>query len=175
MTAPHPTVRLLVCGTADRGDDGAALAAVARLLPALPDDLRSTIEVHRCGQLDPLDLVAPDGACGAVSVVLDTVVGVEPGSVVTLPLSRLGSPTAGGAGAPTPRSTHALAPDAVVRLAEAIADEPVEGTFIGIGGRWFGYGQRFSRDVTAGLPAFEAAILFELERLRERASAPVAD
>ena len=32
---PPPSVRLFVCGTADRGDDGAALSAVATLLPLL--------------------------------------------------------------------------------------------------------------------------------------------
>jgi hypothetical protein len=33
MTAivTHPSVRIVVCGNADRGDDGAALAAVATL------------------------------------------------------------------------------------------------------------------------------------------------
>lgn len=198
MTAPQPTVRLLVCGAADRGDDGAALAAVAHLLPALPDDLRSTISIQRCGQLGPMDLVPPSGRCEAIPVVLDTVVGVEPGTVVTLPLSMLGStaappvadvsagrtPAAGisadgpsvsaaspTCGSPAPRSTRTLPPDAVVRLAEVIAERPLEGTFIGIGGRWFGYGQRFSRAVKAGLPAFEAAILFELERLRANTTA----
>ena len=38
VTAPRP-VRLLVCGNADRGDDGAALAAVAGLLSGLPPHL----------------------------------------------------------------------------------------------------------------------------------------
>jgi hydrogenase maturation protease len=175
MSAPRPSVRLLVCGTAERGDDGAALAAVARLLPALPETLRSRLEVRRCGQLDPLDLVelvvaheGPSGAGAAeqrpTPVVLDTVIGVAPGSVVTMPLSDLAQEPVDAPHA-TPRSSHALPPDQVLRLAEAMAGRPVEGTFIGIGGHWFGYGGRFSRAVKHGLPAFEAAILFELERL----------
>ena len=46
-----PSVRLLVCGNADRGDDGAALSAVATLLPTLPTSLLERLEVRRCGHL----------------------------------------------------------------------------------------------------------------------------
>lgn len=34
MSAPAPTIRILVCGSADRGDDGAAMCAVAHVLRA---------------------------------------------------------------------------------------------------------------------------------------------
>ena len=48
---PPPIVRLVVCGNADRGDDGVALAAAATLLPALPPELCPKLEVRRCPDL----------------------------------------------------------------------------------------------------------------------------
>ena len=57
MTLPAPTVRVLVCGSADRGDDGAALYAVAHILPQLDPILRQRVEVRRCPQLEPADLI----------------------------------------------------------------------------------------------------------------------
>jgi hypothetical protein len=40
-----------------------------------------------------------------------------------------------------------------------------EGTFVGIGGRRFGYGRPLSRSVRLNLPSFQAAIAAELARL----------
>jgi hydrogenase maturation protease len=153
VTAPRE-VRLLVCGTADRGDDGAALAAVAGLLPGLPPHLLTLLEVRRCEQLEIDDLVdLPDGmAC----VIVDAVVGVPPGEVVTLPVSSL--PEVDTAAGPTPRSSHALPIGQLVALAEVLRGRALEGSFVGIGGRSFGYGRAVGRTVRAGLPAFRAAI-----------------
>ena len=47
MNAPAPSIRLLVCGSADRGDDGAAVHAVAHLLPRLEAGLRRQLEIRR--------------------------------------------------------------------------------------------------------------------------------
>ena len=47
MIAEPPTVRILVCGNADRGDDGAAVQAVAHVLPRLEPALRQQLEVRR--------------------------------------------------------------------------------------------------------------------------------
>ena len=76
MNAPAPTLRVLVCGSADRGDDGAALCAVAHVLPRLDDEIGRRLEVRRCEQLDATDLI--DVADGEACLVLDTVVGVVP-------------------------------------------------------------------------------------------------
>lgn len=159
MTLPAPSVRLLICGTADRGDDGAALTAIARLLPTLEPPIRERLEVRRCPQLDPLDLidVGPDEAC----LVIDTVVGIEPGSVVAVPLEELCSRGAAG----TPRSSHALPIEQVLGIAAAIRGGLPTGTFVGIGGKWFGFGARHSRAVTAGMGELQAVIETELIRL----------
>ncbi|HET9436515.1 MAG TPA: hypothetical protein VFO50_06630 [Candidatus Limnocylindrales bacterium] len=159
MTARAPELRIIVCGTADRGDDGAALAAISHVLPSLPDPIRGRIEVKRCPQLDVTDLLAigPGESC----VVVDTVVGVEPGEIVVLSLDEL----ARRPGHVAPRSSHALSVDDALLIAEAVRGTMPNGTFVGIGGKWFGYGERFSRAVKGGIPAFGDAIRRSIEEL----------
>ncbi|MHB8960839.1 MAG: hypothetical protein ACYDAN_14600, partial [Candidatus Limnocylindrales bacterium] len=82
-----PSVRLLVCGNAERGDDGAALSAVATLLPTLSAPLLERIEVRRCGQLRVEDLL--DVTPCEVVVIVDAAVGVPPGHVITLPVADI--------------------------------------------------------------------------------------
>jgi hydrogenase maturation protease len=159
MTARAPELRILVCGTADRGDDGAALVAISHCLPDLPEAVRARLEIRRCPQLDVTDVM--DVSDGVACVVIDTVVGVEPGSVVVMTLDDLARRPAGVA----PRSSHALSVDDALLIAEACRGSLPVGTFVGIGGKWFGYGERFSRAVTAGLPDFATAIRRSIEEL----------
>jgi len=153
VTAPRP-VRLLVCGNADRGDDGAALAAVATLLAGLPPHLLAVLDVRRCEQLDLDDLL--DLPKTAACVITDAVVGVAPGEVVTIPLVEL--PERDAAAGPVPRSSHVLPIGQLVAIAEVMRDHPLEGSFVGIGGRSFGFGRGIGRPVRAALPVFRAAI-----------------
>lgn len=155
-----PTVRLLVCGNAERGDDGAALSAVATLLPTLPAPLLERIEVRRCGQLRVEDLL--EVPPGEVTVVVDAAVGVPPGHVVALPIADI-APTLGTA---APRSSHDLPIDQVLSLAATLRSGGLPtGTFIGIGGRRFGYGRPLSRSVRLAMPSFQQAIAVELARV----------
>jgi hydrogenase maturation protease len=155
-----PSVRLLVCGNAERGDDGAALSAVATLLPSLPSALLERLEVRRCGHLRVEDLTEIP-AC-EVAVVVDAAVGIPPGHVVTLPLGRI----LADLDAPTPRSSHELPIDQVLGLAHVLRPGGLPGgTFVGIGGRRFGYGRPLSRSVRLNMAAFQAAIAAELARL----------
>jgi hydrogenase maturation protease len=155
-----PSVRLLVCGNADRGDDGAALSAVATLLPSLPAPLLERLEVRRCGHLRVEDLT--DIPANEVALVVDAAVGIAPGHVVTLPIDRI----VGDPESPTPRSSHELPIDQVLGLAAVLREGGLPiGTFIGIGGRRFGYGRPLSRSVRLNMPAFQHAISDELARL----------
>ena len=163
MNAPVFAVRLLVCGNADRGDDGAALAAVAHLLPRIEDSIRHRIDVRRCAQLDATDLIDVPGH--QVCVVVDTVVGVDPGAVITMPLAELASPES----AVAPRSSHALPIGQVLGIAAAIRGQLPEGMFIGIGGKRFGFGNRRSRAITTGMRTFERTIEGEVRRLASAA------
>jgi hydrogenase maturation protease len=162
-----PSIRLLVCGNADRGDDGAALSAVATLLPSLPAAMLERLEVRRCGHLRVEDLL--DVRAGELAVVLDAAVGIPPGHVVTMPISGI----VGDPQAPTPRSSHELPIDQVLGLAKTLRPGGLpDGTFIGIGGRRFGYGRPLSRSVRLNMAAFQAAIAAELTRLTR---IPMAD
>lgn len=164
MTAPAPSLRLLVCGSADRGDDGAALQAVAHVLPRLEPDIRARLEVRRCIQLDAADVI--EVAEGEACLVLDTVVGVEPGAVVELALDDLADWAT-----IAPRSSHALPIDQVLGIARAVRGGLPTGRFVGIGGKWFGFGQVRSRALRDGMPAFEVIIESAIVELAQPAHA----
>ncbi|MEI7742285.1 MAG: hydrogenase maturation protease [Chloroflexota bacterium] len=164
-----PSVRILVCGNADRGDDGAALSAVATLLPSLPTAMLERLEVRRCGHLRVEDLL--EVPPGEVCVLIDAAMGIPPGHVVSMPISDITMDPA----AALPRSSHELPIDAV--LGEARDRRPgglPGGTFIGIGGRRFGYGRPLSRSVRLNMAAFQAEIVAELSRLTHVPSGPTA-
>ena len=146
------SVRLLICGNADRGDDGAGLAAAAHVLPRLAEPVRRRIHVHRCPQLDVVDIVKIDAA--QQCVIVDTVVGITPGETIVVPLADL----AAWPRSLAPRSSHALPIDQVVGIASAVRGDVPRGVLVGIGGEQFEFRRRRSRAVTAGMAAFEAAL-----------------
>ena len=155
-----PSVRLLVCGNADRGDDGAAPAAVASLLAALPVSVLECLEVVHCGQLGVDDLMSVPA--GQACLVVDAATGITPGEVVTLPIAAIRA----GPDAPTPRSSHGLAIDQVLGLAGALRPDGLpRGTIVCIGGRSFGYGQSLSPSVWRNMAAFQAAIVAAMATL----------
>ena len=155
---PRPTVRIVVCGNADHGDDGAALAAAATLLPTLPSEMGTRIEIRRRQELHVEDLadLRADERC----LILDAVDGVPPGEVVVVALSALFDDPGF-----TPRSSHELPLERTLEIAAIIREQPIEGSFVGIGGHRFGYAAPLSRPVRTGIPAFRQAIALELGRL----------
>ena len=162
-TLTPPSIRLLVCGNADRRDDGAGLAAAAAILPTLPRPVLERIEVRRCGQLNVDDLL--DLPAGMSAVVVDAAVGIEPGRVVVLPLADV----AARGDAPAPHSSHELPPSVAIRLAGTLRGSIPRGSFVGIGGGSFTFGHSLSRPVHAGLEAFRSALAAELIRLASAA------
>ena len=166
---PPPSVRLFVCGTADRGDDGAALSAVATLLPSLPSALLEHLEVRRCGHLRAEDILGMPS--GEFAVVVDAAIGVPPGHVVAVPIRTLGDI----AGGPMPRSFQESGLEAVFAAAHAeTPDAMPEGVFVGIGGRRFGYGRPLSRSVRLAMSSFREVIATELARLANVPEGPAA-
>lgn len=149
-------VEVLVCGSADRGDDGAALAALARLVATLPPDVR----VRAVGRLEVDDLLAVPMQAGVV--VVDTATGLEPGRVVRLPLRGLVGRETGL----RLRSSQALAVPEVVGLAEMIHRRPLVGAVVAIGGLEFGLGDAISWPVSSALRAFGEAIVTSIDRVR---------
>ncbi len=155
---PAPTVRIVVCGNADRGDDGVALAAAATLLPTLPANVGARLEVRRRTELKVEDLL--DLRDDETVLIVDAVSGVTPGEVVVLPVDGL------TAGQPfTPRSSHQLPLELIIGLAGVLRERPIRGTFVGLGGHRWDYGTPLSRGVRTALPPFREAIERELIRL----------
>ena len=150
-------VLVLVCGERLRGDDAVALVAA----DALPANARALAELVEVGQLSVEILL--DVAEGVALIVVDAAIGVAPGQVVTLPLAEIAA-TAGATDGATPASSHSLPPDQVVALAGELRGSPLRGSFVGIGGAEFGFGEGLSPAVAAGLPAFIAALAAEIRR-----------
>lgn len=142
-------VEVLICGSPDRGDDGAPIAAAE----LLRNRLQRRASVRTVGQLDIDDLLAISP--GAAVVIVDAAVGVHAGQIVTLPITGLIGRTDGL----RPRSSHALSFPEVVGLAELIRGRPVPGRIVAIGGLHFGLGTGLSRPVATAIPRFVEAIL----------------
>jgi hydrogenase maturation protease len=149
-------VCVLVCGERLRGDDAAAVLA-AEMLPA---DVLALAEVTEVGLLSVEALLGvPEGVA---LVVADTAIGIAAGEVVVLPLTNVARSTGSGAAL---ASSHSLPPDQVLGLAEALRGPLPRGSFVGIGGAEFGFGEGLSAPVAAGLPAFVTALADEIRRL----------
>ncbi len=159
--APRLAVEVLVCGSLDRGDDGAAIAAAALIGQHAGDDIRIRI----VGSLDIDDLLAVPVTAGVV--IVDAAVGIRAGRIVELPLTGL----IGREDGPRPRSSHALAFPEVIGLADFIRGRPLCGRVVVIGGSSFGFGDTFSRPVAAALPALATAVLDAVEDVRSAADA----
>jgi hydrogenase maturation protease len=144
--------RILVCGNADRRDDGAAIDAADSLLPGLAKDQRERIEVVRCGQLEIEDLL--DAPAGMPLLIVDAAVGVPSGSIVRRTFDELVT----DAGGPAPHSSHSLPIAQVVGVARQLSDAPLNGLFIGIGAADYGFGTGLSDPVRRRLPEFVAAV-----------------
>ncbi len=153
------SLRILVCGDADRGDNGAPLIAIAHLLPTLPRQVLDQVEVRRRELLDVSDLI--DLGEGEACVIIDTAANVEPGAIVTISLADLATRSDG----PVPRSAHVLRIDEGIRSISTARGCLPPGSFVGIGGRSFGFGVPLSIPVRTSLPGFALAIGTEITRI----------
>jgi hydrogenase maturation protease len=156
LTGQPVAVEILICGSRDRGDDGAPIAAAA----LISEDLPTNVRVRIVGQLDIDHLLAIPTA--APVVIVDAAVGIPPGEIVELPVTGF----VGRKDGMRPRSSHALSLPEVVGLAELIRGRPVEGRIVAIGGVHFGLGETLSERVSTAVPALTAAIRHAIERVR---------
>jgi hydrogenase maturation protease len=155
-------VEVLVCGSPDRGDDGAPLAVMGRLRDQLPTD----VSVRAVGMLDVDDLLSVPRGAGVV--IVDAATGIEPGSIVDFALNGL----IGRADGIHPRSSHALTLPEVVGLAEMLRGRPMCGRIVAIGGSHFGLGSSFSRPVNAALDPLSEAIVEAVTSVRPAPASP---
>jgi hydrogenase maturation protease len=149
-------VEILVCGSRDRGDDGAPIAAAALLGGRLGTDARLRI----VGQLDIDDLLALQA--GADVVIVDAAVGIRPGRIVELPLTGF----IGRTDRLRPRSSHALAFPEVIGLAELMRGYPLRGVIVAIGASRFALGEGLSEPVARAVPALVDSIIHAVDGCR---------
>lgn len=160
--APTPTIDVLVCGSTDRGDDGAPLVACQLLEADRPPNAR----IRRVGQLDVDDLlsIAPGGG----AVIVDSATGIDPGVILELPLRALLDTEA----SVQPRSSHALAIPEVIGLADMIRGRPLAGRIVVIGARRFALGRPLTRRVAKAVPMLAQTIRLAVERLARSPQEP---
>lgn len=155
-------VEVLVCGSPDRGDDGAPMAVMGRLRDQLPPD----VTMRAVGMLDVDDLLSVPTGAGVV--IVDAATGIEPGTIVDLALNGL----IGRSDGVHPRSSHALTLPEVVGLADMLRGRPLPGRIVAIGGAHFGLGSSFSRPVTAALDPLSEAIVEAVASVRPASANP---
>lgn len=155
----RPSVTVLVCGSADRGDDAAAVLAVELLRPAT----RRRAVIEYVGQLGVEALL--ERPPGSAVIVLDAAVGLAPGRVVRMSFADVRS----GARSPVPRSSHELPIPEVVGIAELIAG-PLAGGLVVIGGLDFSLGAKPSPGVRASLDHFAREIEAAIDEAVEAAT-----
>jgi hydrogenase maturation protease len=153
---PRIAVEILVCGNADRADDGVGIAVAEALRDRLPADVRLRI----VGQLQIDDLLAI--APGAAIIVIDAATGVRGGRVVELPLDGLLARDDDF----RPRSSHALGFREVLGVADVIRGHPLVGRIVAVGGVRFGPGGLMSPSVLRAIPAMVAAVEAAIAELR---------
>jgi hydrogenase maturation protease len=146
-----PSVRVLACGSIDRGDDGVAL----RVVRALSQLVRREASIEEVGYLSP-ELLMGDPP-NMRRLVVDCVAGLPCGEILDLPLADL--PALEAQMGTT--SSHALAPGAAVALADLLGCVRPTDRFLGIGGESFAVGDDLS-------PAVVSQIAALAERLNER-------
>jgi hypothetical protein len=88
---------------------------------------------------------------------------------MTIPLAALGESDA--MTGPRPRSSHELPIGRLLAAAELLRERPISGSFVGIGGRSFGFGRPLGRAVRAALPDYRSAIEAALINAAARADA----
>ncbi len=153
--AVHPRrVVVLACGQPLGGDDAVGLLAVDGLAPREP----GRVEVHQVGALELEHLTGLEADTRVV--IVDALVGPEPGQVVDLDLADLAD-LAGRVerdARVVTASSHRLPLGQVVALAQLLRDEPLEGRFVGIGIGAVVPGAGPGAAVLAALPALRAAV-----------------
>lgn len=149
-------VEVLICGSVDRGDDGAPIAAAHGLRNRLDPGVRLRV----IGQLDIDDLLRVPAGAGVV--VVDAATGLRRGEIVELPLDGL----VAREDDLRPRSSHSLEFREVVGLANMLRGHPLPGRIVAIGGGKFRRGAPLSPSVAKAIPALIGTILDAIGRLR---------
>ena len=124
--------------------------------------IRALAEVRRIAALQPEDVMALPA--GQRVLIVDAVVGPEPGDLVRMDLDALAFRVV----PLRPGSSHQLPLPTVMGLAEALGSHH-EGVFMGLAGSCFEPGAPLSEPVRRALPVVRLAICHEVRRLHDGA------
>ncbi len=160
----NPRIPVFVCGEVHRSDDGAAFRAIRLLAPPV----RALTHVIPVGQLDASALVdlPPELPC----IVVDAVAGVRPGEVIAMPLAEvaeLGRARAAKLAKRKAGTSHELALEQTLALAEILRGAPIRGWFVGIGIASVKPGDTVSPAIVLGLPALSARLAEVIHELAQ--------
>jgi hydrogenase maturation protease len=154
-TPGKPRVVVFACGDPLRADDAVG-PLVARSLPA---HIRALADIHIVGALEPEDLTRLPAHVRVV--VIDGVTGPPAGALVEIELFDLGSRSR----RVSTTSSHQLPLDGVLALAQVLRDEPLEGSFIGVGLGSVAIGEDLGPEVRAALPRVRDAVVCTVQAL----------
>lgn len=151
MTSRIP---VFLCGELDHCDDGAPFRAI-RLLPP---KVRARARFIHPGQLETAELRQ---AARSPCIIVDAVTGIEPGSIIELPLSdivAMSRARARRAVNEAARPPRKLVLEQTLALVALLRGVPPAGRFLGIGMEECGPGETLSAAVAFGVPALAARL-----------------
>jgi Ni,Fe-hydrogenase maturation factor len=154
-------IPVFLCGELDHSDDGAPFRAI-RLLP---QRVRARAQFIHPGQLS---VSAMREAARAPCIIVDAVSGIEPGSIIELPLSdvmAMARARKTTAAQPASRRPQKLVMEQALALVELLRAAPPSGRFVGIGMGHSGLGDTLSAAVAIGVPALAARLAAAIAEL----------
>lgn len=154
----HPSVLVIGYGNTLRRDDGAGVAAAARLADALPQTLLAErqVEIVTCRQLLP-DLCEDLAACG-LAVFIDAAIDVPAGMVRC---ERLASDASAGAGG----GLHVMSPCGLLGMAAALYGRAPQAQLWSIGAADLDVGEELSSQVQQAVAQVAARIAADIRAI----------
>jgi hydrogenase maturation protease len=158
-----PRIHLLVCGQRRQRDGGVAACVLPRVKALLRERGDDDVRMVRLSELEMQHLL--EVPRGALIVIADACDEAAPGEIVVRALDQLIDDPAG----PSPHSAHGHPINHLLGVANCLAQAPLQGDFVGLGGADFEVGKKISPGVVDHLDEYAEAIVSRIEQLqRER-------
>ena len=154
-------VHLLICGHRHQRDGGAAVWAAPQVKALLRERELVDVRAMRLGELAMSHLL--NVPCGAPLVIADASNNAAPGEIVVRSLDDLIDEPDG----PSPHSARGRPIDQLLGVANCLAEAPLQGEFVGLGGADFEVGRGVSPKVADRLGAYAEAIADRVAHLQE--------
>jgi hydrogenase maturation protease len=154
-------VHLLICGHRHQRDGGAAVWVTPRIKELLREQNLVDVRALRSGELAMSHLL--NVPRGAPLVIADATSHTAPGEIVVRTLDELIDEPNG----PGPHSARGQPINQLLGVANCLAEAPLQGEFVGLGGADFGVGMGVSQQVADRLDDYAEAIVDRVEQLQQ--------